>query len=69
MKSVPTREVMSIPANTAIPKEIRLAAPAPVEITKGSVPKMNAKEVIRMGRKRTRPPSRAASSADFPDAR
>lgn len=27
MKSVPTNEVISIPAKTAIPNEIRLAAP------------------------------------------
>ena len=68
MKSVPTKELINIPAKTAIPREILLAAPAPVEITSGNVHKIKAKEVIKIGRKRTRPPSRAASVMDLPEA-
>ena len=97
INKVPTREVINIPAKTAIPSEIRLEAPAPVEITSGKVPKAieyagltgkerivdaycgigtigliaasKAKEVIRIGRRRTRPPSIADSSVDLPAAR
>ena len=61
-------ELIIIPANTAIPKDIRAAAPAPVAITSGKVPKMNASEVIRIGRKRNLPPSRAALSMLSPAA-
>ena len=35
----------------------------------GKVPRMKAKEVIRIGRRRTRPPSIADSSVDLPAAR
>ena len=59
MKSVPTNEVINIPAKTAIPNEIRLAAPAPVEMTSGKTPRMKANEVIRIGRSRTFPASMA----------
>jgi hypothetical protein len=37
------------------------AAPAPVEKTSGETPRMNASEVIRMGRKRSRAASTAAA--------
>ena len=61
-------ELIIIPANTAIPNDIREAAPAPVAITNGKVPRINANEVMRIGRKRVRPPSSAASSIPFPAA-
>ena len=51
MKRVPANEVINMPAKTAIPNEIRLAAPAPLETTNGKTPRMNANEVIRIGRK------------------
>jgi len=44
-----------------VPIEFRLAAPAPEAKTKGSEPRMNAKDVIKMGRKRSRAASRADS--------
>lgn len=69
MKSVPTNEVINIPAKTAIPNEIRLAAPAPVEMTRGKTPRMKANEVIKIGRSRTFPASMAASEIGFPAAR
>ena len=40
-----------------------------VEIGNKQVPRMKAKEVIRIGRRRTRPPSIADSSVDLPAAR
>ena len=49
-----------MPLNTAMPIDLRALAPAPVARTSGSTPKMKAKEVMRMGRKR----ARAASTAD-----
>ena len=69
MKRVPTNEVINMPAKTAIPNEIRLAAPAPLETTNGKTPRMNANEVIRIGRKRTFPASMAASEMGFPALR
>ena len=69
MKRVPTNEVINMPAKTAIPNEIRLAAPAPLETTNGKTPRMNANEVIRIGRRRTFPASMAASEMGFPAVR
>src|SRR5262249_36594979 len=50
----------SMPPNTVVPSEFRLAAPAPVAISSGITPKMNANDVIRIGRSRTRAACRAA---------
>ncbi len=58
-----------IPANTAVPSARRAPAPAPVPITSGSTPRMNAKEVIRIGRRRTWAASMAASWMDRPSSR
>lgn len=69
MKRVPTSDVINIPAKTAIPNEIRLAAPAPVETTSGKTPRIKANEVIRIGRRRTFPASMAASEIGFPAVR
>ena len=41
-----------MPPITAVPIAMRLLAPAPVEIASGSTPKMKAKLVIRIGRRR-----------------
>ena len=47
------RQVEAImPLNTQMPSETRAAAPAPVAVTSGTTPRMNANEVIRIGRKR-----------------
>ena len=43
-----------MPPMTPVPVEWRAPAPAPVEIASGSTPRMNASEVIRIGRKRSR---------------
>ena len=48
---------------------IRLCAPAPVANNKGITPNTKAKEVIRIGRKRTCPASKAASLIELPSAR
>jgi hypothetical protein len=43
-----------MPANTVIPVAERTSAPAPCESTNGTVPAMNATEVITIGRWRSR---------------
>ena len=50
-----------MPPNTAVPSDLRALAPAPVANTSGSTPRMNANEVIRIGRNRSRAASTAAS--------
>ena len=55
-----------MPPNTVVPTEFRLAAPAPVANTNGSTPRINANDVIRMGRRRMRAASTAASVMDIP---
>ena len=49
-----------------MPIECRLAAPAPEATTSGSEPRMNANDVIKIGRKRSRAASRAASRISTP---
>ena len=44
----------SIPKNTPVPILWREAEPGPLANTIGSIPKTNAKDVIRIGRKRIR---------------
>ena len=52
---VANKVFMAIPNTTAAPNAIRLCAPAPVANNKGITPNTKAKEVIRIGRKRTCP--------------
>src|SRR5262249_54963128 len=56
----------SMPLNTAMPIDLRELAPAPVASTSGNTPRMKAKEVMRMGRKRARAASSAASTIGLP---
>ena len=55
-----------MPLNTLMPSERRALAPAPVASTSGSTPRMKANDVIRIGRKRMRDASTAASQIDLP---
>ena len=50
-----------MPQNTAMPIAWRISAPAPLENTSGTTPAMKAIDVIRIGRRRRRLASRAAS--------
>src|SRR5690606_771981 len=52
----------NIPPNTPKPTAFWLAAPAPVAIASGTTPRMKAKDVMRIGRKRSRAASTVASS-------
>ena len=56
----------SMPPSTTVPIERRLCAPAPVAMTSGRMPRMNAKLVIRIGRSRSFDAFTAASSTDSP---
>lgn len=55
-----------MPETTVMPIEIRELAPAPVASTSGTMPRMKANEVIRIGRKRARAASVAASTISLP---
>ena len=66
---VANKVFMAIPNTTAAPNAIRLCAPAPVANNKGITPNTKAKEVIRIGRKRTCPASKAAYLIELPSAR
>ena len=57
---------VSIPPMTAEPMAIRPLAPGPVETASGKTPKMKAKLVIRIGRKRILAASTAASMIRLP---
>ncbi len=59
----------AMPPATDVPTELRAPAPAPVAKASGSTPRMNASDVIRMGRIRMRPASTAASTIDRPRSR
>jgi multidrug efflux pump len=58
----------NIPPSTPRPTAFWLAAPAPVEVAKGTTPSTKAKDVIRIGRKRRRAASRVASTKVAPRA-
>ena len=55
-----------MPPKTTVPMACWLAAPAPPADSNGTTPKMKAKEVMTMGRKRRRVASIAASVMDRP---
>src|SRR5438105_3406927 len=56
----------SMPVITTVPRICRAIAPAPVATQSGIMPKMNANEVMRIGRRRSRAPSSAASTSGLP---
>src|SRR5579862_382884 len=56
-RNTPTRVAASIPETTAVPSICRAAAPAPVATHRGKQPATKAKDVMRIGRKRSLAPS------------
>ena len=66
MMNTPRAVTSDIPAMTAVPRIRREAAPAPAAIQSGTQPRMKAKEVMRIGRRRSLAPSSAASASDLP---
>ena len=57
---------MSMPEKTAMPITLRASAPAPLAVSSGTTPRMKAKAVIRIGRKRSLAASSAASTSSLP---
>ena len=45
---------MIMPPKTVVPTEWRPFSPAPLAVTRGTTPRMKAREVMRMGRRRMR---------------
>ena len=68
MKTIDRNVDASMPPATAVPTELRAPAPAPVAYASGSTPRMNANDVMRIGRSRMRAASTAASTIDRPCA-
>jgi hypothetical protein len=56
----------SMPTITTVPRMRRDTAPEPVAVHSGTQPRMKAKLVMRMGRRRSLAPSRAASTRPRP---
>lgn len=50
---MPTVTAAIIPKNTPVPIACLLAEPGPEAITMGNIPKIKAREVIKIGRKRS----------------
>ena len=63
-KMVEMKVAASIPPKTPVPMEWRAPAPAPVAMMSGTTPSTNAKDVIRIGRKRRPAASMAASRSE-----
>ena len=57
---MPNSVTPSIPLNTAVPSVRRISAPAPSDSISGTTPRMNANDVIMMGRSRSRHASSVA---------
>ena len=57
---------VNMPLKTAVPSDRRAAELAPVASTSGNTPRMNAKDVMRIGRSRRCAASIAASRTLFP---
>jgi hypothetical protein len=68
MKKMPITLAASMPPITVVPMIWRATEPAPDAVHSGTLPRMNAKEVIRIGRNRSLAPSRAASTRFLPFA-
>jgi hypothetical protein len=60
---------MVMPKTTPVPMVLREAAPEPEASISGTQPRMKAKEVIRIGRRRSFAPSMAASMVGTPSSR
>ena len=59
----------AMPPATAVPTECRASRPAPLATTSGMTPRMNASDVMRIGRSRIRAASTAASAISMPRSR
>ena len=69
MKNTAITVAPSMPPMTPVPIECLLPADTPVEIASGTQPRMNASDVITIGRSRSCAAFIAASYTDWPDSR
>ena len=63
---MPSPVAVSIPAITAVPSAFCAPDPAPALIARGTTPRIKHRDVMRMGRKRSRAASTVADSTSFP---
>src|SRR3546814_10717536 len=68
MKKMPKPVAASMPPTTPVPTAIRLAAPAPVAMNRGTMPPTKANEVMMIGRNLSFTASSVASIGDLPSA-
>src|SRR6267143_15491 len=66
MKRLAMSVSVSIPPITTVPRIRRPTAPAPAAVHNGTQPRINANEVMKRARRRTRTPSSAASTSGIP---
>ena len=66
MMKMPMPVAAIMPPITPVPTAMRLAAPAPLAITSGTMPRMKASEVMMIGRRRNLAASLTASSGFSP---
>ena len=69
VRKMPNDVTPSMPLKTAVPRVRRISAPAPLARRSGTTPRMNAIEVITIGRSRSRQASRVASRSGRPLSR
>ena len=60
---MPNSVTPSMPLNTAVPSVRRISAPAPCDRINGTTPRMNASDVMMIGRNRSRHAASVASRA------
>lgn len=65
---MPRKVAAIIPPMTPVPTAMRLAAPAPLATTSGTMPRMNAMEVMMIGRRRNFTAANVASRTLLPAA-
>ena len=66
VRKIPNSVKPIMPLKTAVPSDRRISAPAPEATTSGNTPRINANEVIKIGRRRNRDASSVASTMDRP---
>ena len=69
IRKMPTNVLKVIPPTTALPMDTREPAPGPVAIARGRQPRINANEVIRIGRRRRWAALMAAVTTSCPPSR
>ena len=69
VKKMPNSVTPNMPLKTAVPSARRISAPAPLATTSGTTPRIKAKLVIMIGRRRKRQASRVAWCSGCPSSR